>query len=82
MRLKGFYKKDNQKVKEINNYNMVEKYIKDYCSYGCRYFILKRLSDPAKNTDEKKNTEIKTDKDNKNNSNQKFNKNNKNNKNK
>ena len=42
LRLKGFYNEDNKKVKKINNYNNVEKYLKDCCAVDCRHFIVKR----------------------------------------
>ncbi len=42
LRLKGFNKKGNKNFKEINNYKNIEKYIKDNCAYGCKYFILKK----------------------------------------
>ena len=42
LRLKGFYDKNNKNVKEWNNYSYIDKYLKDYCSYDCRYFILKK----------------------------------------
>lgn len=44
LRLKGFYNKNNKNVKEINNYEKIKEYIKEYCSYGCRYFILEKCS--------------------------------------
>ena len=43
LRLKGFCDKKNKKFKPINDYNNVEKYIKDNCAYDCKYFILKKL---------------------------------------
>ena len=43
LRLKGFYKKDNKNVNDINNYEKIKDYIENYCSYGCRYFILEKL---------------------------------------
>jgi len=43
LRLKGFYDKDNKKVKDINNYNNVDKYLKDNCAVDCKYFILKKI---------------------------------------
>lgn len=43
LRLKGFNDKKNKNYKEINDYNKVEEYIKNYCAYGCKYFILKRI---------------------------------------
>lgn len=43
LRLKGFYDKNNKKVKDINNFDNIKDYIKNYCAYECKYFILKRL---------------------------------------
>jgi len=43
VRLKGFNSKENKNFKKINDYANVEKYIKDNCAYGCRYFILKKI---------------------------------------
>ena len=42
LRLKGF--KDSKKANEINNIKDLDKYIKDYCSYECRYFLLKKIN--------------------------------------
>lgn len=42
LRLKGFYDNKNKKCKEINNIKNVEKYIKEYCAFNCKYFILKK----------------------------------------
>lgn len=42
LRLKGFYKHENEKCNQINDYNKVEEYIKNYCAYECRYFILEK----------------------------------------
>ncbi len=42
LRLKGFNDKDNKNFNKINDYKNVEKYIKENCAYGCRYFILKK----------------------------------------
>ncbi len=42
LRLKGFNKKNNKNYKEINDFSLVETYIKDYCAYGCKYFILEK----------------------------------------
>lgn len=42
LRLKGFYKKDNKNVKEINNFDKIDEYIKDNCAYDCKYFILEK----------------------------------------
>lgn len=42
LRLKGFYDSDNKKVKKINDYKNVDKYLKDNCACDCRHFILKK----------------------------------------
>ena len=44
LRLKGFYDKDNVNVNKTNNYEDIDNYIKGYCAYDCRYFILKRIA--------------------------------------
>lgn len=43
LRLKGFNDKSSKNYKPINDYNNVSEYIKDYCAYGCKYFILKKI---------------------------------------
>ena len=45
LRLKGFNKKDNKNYNKINDYSNVEKYIKENCAYGCRYFILEKITE-------------------------------------
>ena len=42
LRLKGFYDPKNKKVNKINNFKDIDEYIKKYCSYNCKYFILKK----------------------------------------
>ncbi len=42
LRLKGFYKPENKKSRDINNYKNVEKYLKENCAHDCRYFILEK----------------------------------------
>ncbi len=44
VRLKGFNDKSNKNFKPINDYRNIDKYIKEYCAYGCRHFILKKKS--------------------------------------
>ena len=44
VRLKGFYDKTNKKVKNLNNYENVEKYLAENCAPNARYFILKKIS--------------------------------------
>lgn len=45
LRLKGFCDKKNKKFKSINDIKEVSNYIKNHCSYDCRYFILKKIKD-------------------------------------
>lgn len=42
LRLKGFYDKENKKVKDLNNIKNLDKYITNYCAYGCKWFILQK----------------------------------------
>lgn len=43
LRLKGYYDSKNKKVKDINNIDYLDDYIKNYCVYGAKYFLLKKL---------------------------------------
>ncbi|MBQ9319114.1 MAG: YutD family protein [Bacilli bacterium] len=43
LRLKGFCDKRNIKCNRINDIKYKDKYIKELCSYDCRYFIIKKL---------------------------------------
>lgn len=43
LRLKGFYDDHNKKAKDINKFSYIDEYVKNYCAYDCRYFILKRI---------------------------------------
>ena len=43
LRLKGFCDKENKIKNQINDYDKVKEYIKKYCAYECRYFIIKRV---------------------------------------
>ncbi len=45
LRMKGFYKKGNKAANEINTYDKVKDYIENYCSYGCKYFVLERIKE-------------------------------------
>ena len=42
LRLKGFYEDKNPKANKINKYSNLDKYIKDNCAYGCKYFVAKK----------------------------------------
>ena len=43
LRLKGFNDKSNKNYNKINAYDNVNSYIQDYCAYGCKYFIIKKV---------------------------------------
>ena len=43
LRLKGFYDAKNKKVKDLNNYDNLDKYLKNNCANDCRHFILKQI---------------------------------------
>lgn len=42
LRLKGFCNKKNKNLKDINDYENLDDYLKNYCSYDCGYFILEK----------------------------------------
>ncbi len=44
LRLKGFYDEKNKKVSKINNYKLVDNYLKNNCAHDCKYFIIKKTS--------------------------------------
>ncbi len=43
LRLKGFYDSTNKNVKKINNIKNLDDYIENYCAYGARWFLLKKV---------------------------------------
>ena len=43
LRLKGFNDKSNKNYNKVNAYEQVHDYIDNYCAYGCKYFIIKKL---------------------------------------
>ena len=43
LRLKGFNKKNNKNFRQINDFDGIEFYIKEYCAFGCKYFILEKI---------------------------------------
>ena len=43
-RLNGFYASNSKKVKSINDYKNLDKYLEDDCAVDCRYFILKKIN--------------------------------------
>ncbi|MDD2391831.1 MAG: DUF1027 domain-containing protein [Bacilli bacterium] len=42
LRLKGFCDKKNKRFNQTNNIEKIDDYIKKYCSYECKYFLLKK----------------------------------------
>lgn len=44
LRLKGFYKENNKKVKELNNIKNLDNYLRDFCAPDCKYFVLEKIS--------------------------------------
>lgn len=44
LRLKGFNDKTNKNFNSINDSSLIKSYLQQYCAYGCKYFILKRIS--------------------------------------
>lgn len=43
LRLKGFNSKNNQNFNKINNFEGLDKYIKENCAFGCKYFVLEKV---------------------------------------
>ena len=43
VRLKGYYDSKNKKTKRINDIKYLEEYIKNYCCYGAKTFLLKKI---------------------------------------
>lgn len=43
VRLKGYYDSNNKKAKRINDIKYMDDYIKNYCSFGAKIFLLKKI---------------------------------------
>lgn len=43
VRLKGYYDSNNKKAKKINDIKYMDDYIKNYCSFGAKIFLLKKI---------------------------------------
>ena len=43
LRLKGFYADNNKKSSKINKLSYLDEYLKNYCSYGCKYFLIEKV---------------------------------------
>lgn len=46
LRLKGFFEETNQKVPFDQNITFLDEYIKEYCNFGCAYFVVKKIENP------------------------------------
>lgn len=44
LRLKWFNDRKNKNYNVINAYDSIGSYLQDYCAYGCKYFIIKRIN--------------------------------------
>lgn len=42
-RLKGYYDSNNKQATKINDIKYLDDYIENYCSYGAKVFLLKKL---------------------------------------
>ena len=43
VRLKGFYESKNKKANKINDIKILDDYIKEFCSYGAKVFLIKKV---------------------------------------
>ena len=43
LRLKGFYADNNKNATKINKLSYLETYVKNYCAYNCKYFLIEKL---------------------------------------
>lgn len=43
IRLKGYYDSKNKKAKRINDIKYLDEYIKEYCCFGAKVFLLKKI---------------------------------------
>ena len=43
LRLKGFCDSNNKDKTKINDIKFLEDYIENYCAYGCKWFLLKKI---------------------------------------
>lgn len=44
LRLKGFYYDSNKKSDANKRFSSIQDYLLEYCNFGCKYFVLRRLS--------------------------------------
>lgn len=43
LRLKGLYDSNNVNINHYNDIKVLDDYIHNYCSYGAKYFLLKKI---------------------------------------
>lgn len=43
VRLKGYYDSSNKNAKKINDIKYLDDYVKNYCSFGAKTFLLKKI---------------------------------------
>jgi len=43
VRLKGYYESNNKNANKINDIKYLDDYIKEYCSYGSKTFLIKKV---------------------------------------
>ena len=43
VRLKGYYESNNKKVNKVNDIKTLDDYIINYCSYGAKHFLIKKV---------------------------------------
>ena len=43
LRMKGFCKKENPNLNKTNDYDNLNQYIKEYCAFECKYFVLEKV---------------------------------------
>ena len=43
VRLKGYYDSENKNAKKVNDIKYLDNYKKNYCSYGAKTFLLKKI---------------------------------------
>jgi len=46
LRLKGFFRSNNQKVFVDQRIDALEDYLYEFCNFGCAFFVLERLGEP------------------------------------
>lgn len=62
LRLKGFYK-DDRDVKKANRISRLDDYLKEYCNFGCAYFVLENQEPrPVKSEEERQSRRHKSQK--------------------